>query len=1084
MSRSPVVLAGTANRRPVRRWRAVAVTGLTAVALTAQLGIQMIPAQATDCTIVGTSKSEHLVGTDGPDVICAGDGNDTIDAGGGDDVVRGEGGNDRITGGEGQDDLSGGAGNDELDAGTGADRLDGGDGNDRLLGGAGNDSLLGQGGNDVLEAGAGADDLDGGEGNDRLDGGSGTDHLVASAGNDRLIGGSGDDHLDGGEGRDRCDGSTGSNTYAGCEQESDDPGEDPDAVDVDGDQLDGRAEERFGSDPDVADTDGDGLTDGEELLATTDPGTGDTDGDGVGDGADDADGDGVANAAEIARGTLPYDPDTDDDALTDGEEQAAGTDPLRADTDGDGLGDAQEPQLGTDPLSADTDGDGVLDDGETFERTVALPGTGVTFDAVGVGAAVLDVELAEPTDTELVDVPGQRAPPVLVQTASALVSGTLTIPVDTSGLSPSARLAVLHYDDETGTFDAPADQHVDLDAGRVTVTTDDFSPFVVVDLDEFEAIWADEITVPREGEGSAADPLDAAVVLDSSGSMGSNDPRGARRTAGKAFVDALLAGDRAAVVDFDSRATVLQALTEDMDAVRSAIDRVDSSGGTNIGAGLLAALDQLDTSGEQDRGRVVLLLTDGQGSYDPALTTRAADSGTVVYTVGLGSSVDGALLDSIATATGGRYYQVEDADELVETFERIGVDLGAPDSDGDGLADAAESAGLRSGSGKVYSTDPDNADTDGDGLTDGQEMGLVTDGGSFGAGTYFRIVSDPTRADTDGDGLDDAQELDSETKPRLSDSDGDGLGDLTELAAEFDPTDINPDDDFLFDDEEYEQGSDPFLYDFDRSQSVHAAVSGFVFGDAWDSTFARWAGVDVNVASAPWYLVGTLASGYLVLGDLRDLVYGLATGAWGDAAFAAVAFVPLLGDAAKTVTAVADFARKSTRAVQSAVGVATRMLPKRAADEVVVTVAKLSNARLPQDLAVQGRVAPRANFDIRMGTWTGSAKKVSKDPDQARAMQDMLDDLVTRSRNGIDEVDDVRVNQRQVGQNATQLGVNRPDLQYTLNDKRYYVEFDKPLCKDRTQTLRGAGHFQRILSNDNVDDPFAQVAILVIGACE
>jgi Mg-chelatase subunit ChlD len=50
-------------------------------------------------------------------------------------------------------------------------------------------------------------------------------------------------------------------------------------------------------------------------------------------------------------------------------------------------------------------------------------------------------------------------------------------------------------------------------------------------------------------------------------------------------------------VDFDHRAALVQPLTEDLAAVKAALDRIDSSGGTNIGEGLRVALDELDRSG-------------------------------------------------------------------------------------------------------------------------------------------------------------------------------------------------------------------------------------------------------------------------------------------------------------------------------------------------------------------------------------------------------------------------------------------------------------------------------------------------------
>ncbi len=55
---------------------------------------------------------------------------------------------------------------------------------------------------------------------------------------------------------------------------------------------------------------------------------------------------------------------------------------------------------------------------------------------------------------------------------------------------------------------------------------------------------------------------------------------------------------------------------------------------------------------------------------------------------------------------------------------------------------------------------------------------------------------------------------------------------------------------------------------------------------------------------------------------------------------------------------------------------------------------------------------------------------------------------------------DVLVNQHQVNANRVRVGVNRPDVQYTLNGKRYYIEYDLPPGR------RAAAHRQRILAND------------------
>ena len=54
----------------------------------------------------------------------------------------------------------------------------------------------------------------------------------------------------------------------------------------------------------------------------------------------------------------------------------------------------------------------------------------------------------------------------------------------------------------------------------------------------------------------------------------------------------------------------------------------------------------------------------------------------------------------------------------------------------------------------------------------------------------------------------------------------------------------------------------------------------------------------------------------------------------------------------------------------------------------------------------------------------------------------------------------IRVNQQQIDLHGNRVGINRPDLQYTLNGQRYYVEYDTP------SSGRGPGHMSRIMSND------------------
>ncbi|MEN9675797.1 MAG: hypothetical protein RIS76_1693, partial [Verrucomicrobiota bacterium] len=97
-------------------------------------------------------------------------------------------------------------------------------------------------------------------------------------------------------------------------------------------------------------------------------------------------------------------------------------------------------------------------------------------------------------------------------------------------------------------------------------------------------------------------------------------------------------------------------------------------------------------------------------------------------------------------------------------LDRHIVCLSGPDTDGDGISDADESA---------LGTDPAATDTDGDGLGDFEEL---VNGGN------------PTRSDSDGDLLPDNVEIALGTLPTQVDSDSDGLWDSLEVYRGQSPT--------------------------------------------------------------------------------------------------------------------------------------------------------------------------------------------------------------------------------------------------------------------------------------------------------
>jgi Ca-activated chloride channel family protein len=198
------------------------------------------------------------------------------------------------------------------------------------------------------------------------------------------------------------------------------------------------------------------------------------------------------------------------------------------------------------------------------------------------------------------------------------------------------------------------------------------------------------IAVPR-------DQTTVMLVMDVSGSMAANDLRPNRMVAAKqaarAFVQALPPTMQVGLISFSTNARVSAPLTRDHQAVLRAVDSLAASGGTAIGEGLNAALDQLagrPVSGQTEPApALVVVLSDGastSGQSPMTAAARARADQVKVYTVGIGqrgasplidgrlpARLDEATLQDIAEETGGTYYYAAEAGQL----ERIYADLGS-----------------------------------------------------------------------------------------------------------------------------------------------------------------------------------------------------------------------------------------------------------------------------------------------------------------------------------------------------------------------------------------------------------------------
>lgn len=347
----------------------------------------------------------------------------------------------------------------------------------------------------------------------------------------------------------------------------------------------------------------------------------------------------------------------------------------------------------------------------------------------------------------------------------SFTSAKLTFDVANVTSTDINKLNAVYYNETNQTFEF-LPTTVDSVNKQVSFTTTHNSKYLLIDTEKWEEQWKKEMTV--ENSVYNGDYIDFAFIIDSSGSMHSNDRNNLRKKAvidiAKTFnfdaakgttnesvtvVTAVYGSwnksytyktvtnhvyaesDRAAVIDFDNRAKILSTFTADKQTVENAVYFIDSSNGTDIFAGIEEATVAYSVYGKDKQRRIAILLTDGRNGYSPSekhwgMVSDASEKGITIITMGLGNNLDVPLLKKIAQLSGGQYYHISTAQDIDDKFNYIKEHTQlCTDTDADGINDIYELMGIRLKNGMIVHTDPNKADTDGDGVNDGAELGTI-----------------------------------------------------------------------------------------------------------------------------------------------------------------------------------------------------------------------------------------------------------------------------------------------------------------------------------------------------------------------
>ena len=166
--------------------------------------------------------------------------------------------------------------------------------------------------------------------------------------------------------------------------------------------------------------------------------------------------------------------------------------------------------------------------------------------------------------------------------------------------------------------------------------------------------------------------ISLGFIIDSSGSMSSNDPHNMRKEALEMIINDRLDGtENVFIVDFDESAKLMNSKTSGWNKsnLKNAVHGIDSSGGTNIRSGLDKMKASMENKGLDYSNTAVILLSDGMDASNYKQGTQWFTHNNIpVYTISFLGQSNETIMTEIAQLTGGNFMKARNAQEIFNIF--------------------------------------------------------------------------------------------------------------------------------------------------------------------------------------------------------------------------------------------------------------------------------------------------------------------------------------------------------------------------------------------------------------------------------